>query len=93
MTIHPDLLKACAAYLAHADTYYVDEAGALALLRPDARVSNSRVDEVRAVEMPMAEASVDVDKLSDLELVRRILAEGGSADDGAVSSAGETERE
>ncbi len=29
--------------------------------------------EVRAIEMPMAEAAVDVDKLSDLELVRQIL--------------------
>ncbi len=32
---------------------------------------------VRAIEMPMAEAAVDVDKLADLELVRAILAERG----------------
>jgi 2-C-methyl-D-erythritol 4-phosphate cytidylyltransferase len=39
------------------------------------RVSRAIGVEVQAIEMPMAEASVDVDKLSDLELARRILAE------------------
>lgn len=46
MTIHPDLLKACAAYLAHADIYDLDEAGALELFRPTAAalVANRAVD-------------------------------------------------
>jgi GTP:adenosylcobinamide-phosphate guanylyltransferase len=39
------------------------------------RVSRAVGVEVRAIEMPMAEAAVDVDKLSDLELVNRIMEE------------------
>ena len=35
-------------------------------------------DEAQAIEMPMAEAAVDVDKISDLELVNRIFAERSS---------------
>jgi hypothetical protein len=38
------------------------------------RVIGSRV---RPVEMPFAEAAVDVDKLADYELVKRVLAERG----------------
>ncbi len=40
-----------------------------------ARASRRIGARVIAVEMPMAEAAVDVDKLSDLELVKRILSE------------------
>ena len=39
------------------------------------RVSKVIGVEARAVEMPMAEAAVDVDKISDLELVNQIFAE------------------
>lgn len=39
------------------------------------RVSRALGVEVHAIEIPIAEAAVDVDKLSDLELVREILAD------------------
>jgi GTP:adenosylcobinamide-phosphate guanylyltransferase len=39
------------------------------------RVSKVVGAQARAVEMPIAEAAVDVDKIEDLELVRKILAE------------------
>jgi GTP:adenosylcobinamide-phosphate guanylyltransferase len=39
------------------------------------RVSNVIGARVQAIRLPIAEAAVDVDKLEDLELVRRILAE------------------
>jgi 2-C-methyl-D-erythritol 4-phosphate cytidylyltransferase len=39
------------------------------------RVSRAIGVEVEAIEIPIAEASVDVDKISDLELVRKILLE------------------
>ena len=39
MILHPDLLRACAAYLAHADVYSLDGDGQMALLREDARSS------------------------------------------------------
>jgi hypothetical protein len=39
------------------------------------RVSKVIGVEARAIEMPMAEAAVDVDKISDLELVNQIFAE------------------
>jgi hypothetical protein len=39
------------------------------------RASRTIGARVRAVRLPMAEAAVDVDKLEDLVLVRRILAE------------------
>jgi GTP:adenosylcobinamide-phosphate guanylyltransferase len=39
------------------------------------RVSRTIGVDVRAIEMPIAEAAVDVDKMSDLELVREILAQ------------------
>ena len=37
------------------------------------RVSNAMGCRVSAVRMPFAEAAIDVDRPSDLELVRRIL--------------------
>jgi hypothetical protein len=39
------------------------------------RVSRAIGVEVKAIEMPMAEAAVDVDKISDLELVNPIFSE------------------
>ena len=42
MTLHPDLLRACAAYLAHADAYSLDGDGQMALLREDARTELQR---------------------------------------------------
>ncbi len=43
-----------------------------------ARASRAIGARVTAVEMPMAEAAVDVDKMDDLELVNRILADSGA---------------
>lgn len=53
--------------------------GRLDLQQAFARASAAIGAEVRPVEMPFAEAAVDVDKLSDLELVNEILSKRGAA--------------
>jgi len=67
------------------------------LRRLDLQQAFARVSEVigarcEAVEMPQAEAAVDVDKLSDLDLVNRILAECEAATQSS-SSPSSTKRE
>lgn len=71
MKLHPDLLRACAAYLAHADAYCLDSDDQMALLRCDARraLESRRIRDV--IARALAVDAVDELTHAHLEAIRR----------------------
>ena len=90
--LHPDLLRACAAYLAHADAYCLDSDDQMALLREtgrpfaDAEEFEGRNPENALIVPPPTDRACDEFTHAHIEAIRRARSAYERCDRGAIKA-------